>query len=300
MAAGRARQKLFQSTLPVWGATDTGALLCCIKRHFNPRSPCGERLVYRFRSIVHNTYFNPRSPCGERRVLMARGSFLRHISIHAPRVGSDVFASFGAQTADISIHAPRVGSDYQSTKALACYINISIHAPRVGSDSKPPKFVACSYSFQSTLPVWGATSPLGASGGVPCKISIHAPRVGSDLVTLMGMALLLDFNPRSPCGERLYRAAAYTPCTHFNPRSPCGERLFRLTVGRPAGHFNPRSPCGERLRLFRRGIRCRGISIHAPRVGSDDVSCRTIPTRSIFQSTLPVWGATYIDIVYIF
>ena len=34
------------------------------------------------------------------------------ISIHAPRVGSDIALFVLIRTADISIHAPRVGSDF--------------------------------------------------------------------------------------------------------------------------------------------------------------------------------------------
>ena len=58
--------------------------------------------------------------------------------------------------------------------------SISIHAPRVGSDSGVTSFKDSKASFQSTLPVWGATSvsPVAAPGSA--AISIHAPRVGSD------------------------------------------------------------------------------------------------------------------------
>ena len=34
-------------------------------------------------------------------------------------------------------------------------------------------------------------------------ISIHAPRVGSDPKELLWPSWRSDFNPRSPCGERL-------------------------------------------------------------------------------------------------
>ena len=34
------------------------------------------------------------------------------------------------------------------------------------------------------------------------------------------------------------------------------------------------------------------ISIHAPRVGSDAIRNHARPLGHIFQSTLPVWGAT--------
>ena len=58
--------EVFQSTLPVWGATLPSRSRRKKAAYFNPRSPCGERL----RMVRH------RQP-------------LVVISIHAPRVGSD-------------------------------------------------------------------------------------------------------------------------------------------------------------------------------------------------------------------
>ena len=62
---------------------------------------------------------------------------------------------------------------------------------------------------------------------------------------------------------------------------------FRLNA-----NFNPRSPDGER-----RSDHCRchyrpEISIHAPRMGSDYAPLICFNVCSIFQSTLPGWGAT--------
>ena len=57
----------------------------------------------------------------------------------------------------ISIHAPRVGSDLLRRVRVRNVSGISIHAPRVGSDygkSAKSNYVP---KFQSTLPVWGAT-----------------------------------------------------------------------------------------------------------------------------------------------
>ena len=60
----------------------------------------------------------------------------------------------------------------------------------------------------------------------------------------------------------------------FNPRSPCGERHRRTCNGRRHSvYFNPRSPCGERP--------------------GDDSGLVTV---LVFQSTLPVWGATNIPV----
>ena len=56
--------------------------------------------------------------------------------------------------------------------------------------------------FQSTLPVWGATYP-PQRFILYSMISIHAPRVGSDQGFRIGFLTKRNFNPRSPCGERL-------------------------------------------------------------------------------------------------
>ena len=145
---------LFQSTLPGWGATGS---TCPASRkwHFNPRSPDGERL-----SCVRDN-----------------AAYI-DISIHAPRMGSDVLTNFrvsahahfnprspdgerpyrdGLTTLQliISIHAPRMGSDAQANKTDIAR-QISIHAPRMGSDME---------LLDSRILV---------------RISIHAPRMGSD------------------------------------------------------------------------------------------------------------------------
>ena len=105
-------------------------------------------------------------------------------------------------------------------------------------------------------------------------ISIHAPRVGSDYDLQSSAFYDVDFNPRSPCGERPQTARCLAHPYYFNPRSPCGER---------------------RVALKRLNQRCR-ISIHAPRVGSDDTLSNIYGEAGEFQSTLPVWGATMTDV----
>ena len=85
-----------------------------------------------------------------------------NISIHAPRVGSDLYTmeTFKHQTDfyprsprgerrsvfdtvtvqfEISIHAPRVGSDLFTDRPIMTPFSISIHAPRVGSDRRVPR-----------------------------------------------------------------------------------------------------------------------------------------------------------------
>ena len=74
---------------------------------------------------------------------------------------------------------------------------ISIHAPREGSD---PRIVCTGPgrpTFQSTLPVRGATLG-GEDPSCPGDISIHAPREGSDEAGPKFCHFPRDFNPRSP------------------------------------------------------------------------------------------------------
>ena len=129
------------------------------------------------------------------------------------------------------------------------------------------------------------------------------------------MCRTMNFNPRSPHGERrvLPRRSVsprdisiHAPRTGSDTSSPasCCRRC----------HFNPRSPHGERQRLValiladgvisihaprtgsdgrtRRADREHLISIHAPRTGSDWIPVSEQIPEAEFQSTLPARGAT--------
>ena len=152
--------------------------------------------------------------------------------------------------------------------------------------------------FQSTLPVRGATT-IGIPACFQCVISIHAPRAGSDPQKLVYHRLLSYFNPRSPCGERqkgLWGSILINPFQSTLPVRGATRAARRRGYNR--GHFNPRSPCGERRRAYRasrayrafqstlpvrgatQGIQgeqgIQGISIHAPRAGSDEAALKGV------------------------
>ena len=169
-------------------------------KHFNPRSPHGERpsrthfcpLVVQFQSTL------PARGATRRQSAV---SCFKSISIHAPRTGSDGITPPFGQAPFISIHAPRTGSDNRTSfgDSPIWYFNprsphgerpaasndchadkeISIHAPRTGSDPRGGDERGGGMAFQSTLPARGATG-LGLSGFLLAK----------------------NFNPRSPHGER--------------------------------------------------------------------------------------------------
>ena len=127
----------FQSTLPARGATCRPVLRFHPQRHFNPRSPHGERQSRaRNKAVAH--HFNPRSPHGERlqissqksskctfqSTLPARGATaLRCIQLSSRRLFQSTLPARGATQSkaqstaprSISIHAPRTGSDHMET-----------------------------------------------------------------------------------------------------------------------------------------------------------------------------------------
>ena len=145
--------------------------------------------------------FNPRSPCGERLFTASIFRSMLEISIHAPRVGSDIrngnivydtelFQSTlpvwgatcrripGRRNHFISIHAPRVGSDRVDSLHNVSVGHFNPRSP-CGERRQRRRLCHSSFSFQSTLPVWGATR-VDLMTDDPLPISIHAPRVGSD------------------------------------------------------------------------------------------------------------------------
>ena len=80
-----------------------------------------------------------------------------------------------------------------------------------------------------------------------------------------------DFNPRSPCGERLAALVAAFFLVQISIHAPRvgSDSISRRYVWLDH-YFNPRSPCGERLFVGTDEFLYFVISIHAPRVGSDD------------------------------
>ena len=236
---------IFQSTLPVGGATTTKGADSPRNGDFNPRSPWGERLhiVMRNRVVWH---FNPRSPWGERLEPIANFRFKRLISIHAPRGGSD--------------------------RGLHCYRRPpEDFNPRSPWGERPSviRLLQNDDEFQSTLPVGGATKSSNSTN-TSHHISIHAPRGGSDPRSLPLPRIPGDFNPRSPWGERRLPPWPGPPGHLFQSTLPVGGATggyYQPVVS--SNDFNPRSPWGERPLYLGWYFHPRIISIHAPRGGSD-------------------------------
>ena len=256
--------------------------------YFNPRTPCGVRRLSQFLRLACRKFQSTHPVWGATRKCGCQPPSAM-ISIHAPRVGCDSTPVCWSISKMISIHAPRVGCDAVAidTDGLDA---ISIHAPRVGCDlpdtvispvsvyfnpRTPCGVRRCTslpncddLRFQSTHPVWGATTDLISSTIRPSYFNPRTPCGVRRLFRFISPEML-NFNPRTPCGVRLYSSDSCiyrrkfqsthpvwgatrilpglaSTCLDFNPRTPCG---VRQPPGGPvcATHdFNPRTPCGVR------------------------------------------------------
>ena len=145
--------------------------------------------------------------------------------------------------------------------------------------------------FQSTHPLRGATGKL-ARREFSRLISIHAPLAGCDSFCGISNLIVINFNPRTPCGVRLMRpymslgipafqsthplrgATGETTCmsrswTDFNPRTPCGVRRDFMFPSLSVIEFQSTHPLrGATSKTLQRSSNQR-ISIHAPLAGCD-------------------------------
>ena len=131
------------------------------------------------RSRVQHTHFNPCSPCGERRKLILT-PYIRYLfqSTLPLRGATALPSAIVLGRSDFNPRSP-CGERLALVKTTIDWLGISIHAPLAGSDDVDKKIRDLS------------------------DISIHAPLAGSDMTESNPVIVFANFNPRSPCGERL-------------------------------------------------------------------------------------------------
>ena len=143
---------LFQSTLPMRGATPAFRYVRGCTINFNPHSPCGERLPQRHPHSASGKYFNPHSPCGERppsapvsplrpefqSTLPMRGATYavchavprrRGFQSTLPMRGATIAGHRHRAVGHISIHTPHAGSDSWFLTSPKSYGNFNPHSP---------------------------------------------------------------------------------------------------------------------------------------------------------------------------
>ena len=125
--------------------------------NFNPRLPCGRRQRQLIQTVLYQWDFNPRLPCGRRHKLARRLLHQLRSFQSTPSVWKAT--SFFADLLHVSI--------------------ISIHAFRVEGDAFKKQLITLYNIFQSTPSVWKAT-----------------------VLDALAAQWQVNFNPRLPCGRR--------------------------------------------------------------------------------------------------
>ena len=257
----------FQSTLPARGATILKAsyLSRCT---FQSTLPARGATTGVKSNPTGGTYFNPRSPHGERH-FWKMAMLTWHISIHAPRTGSDapgfVFQKAGGL---ISIHAPRTGSDGGTGNELRDHRNFN---PRSPHGERHSDFITLlpTAEFQSTLPARGATF---------CPKFLYASLVFQSTLPARGATVGSHLHLERSC---IFQSTL--------PARGATMRIYAHLTEKKISIHAPRT--GSDFVLFSY-LNKERISIHAPRTGSDLSAKSTANPPLAFQSTLPARGAT--------
>ena len=167
----------------------------------------------------------------------------------------------------LSIHAPRGGSDNTDSRPKPLDNHFNPRSPW-GERLSVCGILPMIMRFQSTLPVGGATT-VCAGRCRRNKISIHAPRGGSDSFHFLSFSIL-TISIHAPRGGSDVHKIFATEWQAISIHAPRGGSDYFFFVPN----------------------RLVWISIHAPRGGSDPMLLLLPAQSRLFQSTLPVGGAT--------
>ena len=258
---------LFLSTLPARGATLGAHRLSAGLGDFYPRSPRGER------------------PLKSSTIVCWMQTFLSTL----PARGATGQKGIDGRRGHISIHAPREGSDALLHRVSRAYVHFYPRSPR---GERPPGAVRGipRFYFYPRSPrgerLMSRLASIPMLDFYPRSPRGERPRAR----TTAGAAG--DFYPRSPRGERRSHWLTLNITRIISIHAPReGSDHEHLYLQRYQRHFYPRSPRGERLESeqhaasyerFLSTLPARGatdggqclaaahlISIHAPREGSD-------------------------------
>ena len=213
---------------------------------FQPTRPLRGATVS-MRSSSGISLFQPTRPLRGATPASVSALLLVSISTHAPLAGRDikrlppphhihyfnprapcgarpVAGNVGQRRRHFNPRAP-CGARRKSRLVINSGNFISTHAPLAGRDRHPLLLFNAPSQFQPTRPLRGATG-----------------------VKKWWKQFWLHFNPRAPCGARLWHKIARSFLPLFQPTRPLrGATVTHYINDRPLKNFNPRAPCGARL-----------------------------------------------------
>ena len=186
-----------------------------------------------------------------------------------PLRGATTYRQFHGRPYPISIHTPLAGSDRASSRFEVRRAYFNPHSPcgeRL-ADSTPSK---------TSMTHFNPHSPCGERHDTVRHvdfinvISIHTPLAGSDALTRPTAACSYVISIHTPlAGSDLCAGELHTSRRDFNPHSPCGERLQSADARQHHVSISIHTPLAGSDRLH---VGVEGevsISIHTPLAGSD-------------------------------
>ena len=177
---------------------------------------------------------------------------------------------------NISIHASRMGCDLFAVKeSNEGYVFQSTHP--VWDATCNPSYYFAVFIFQSTHPVWDATASAAVLDAPVAFQSTH-PVWDATIVTVSTVGVFQYFNPRIPYGMRLRQATGLDTMTVFQSTHPVWDATYIVLCPVCQNfYFNPRIPYGMRHVARRDAWFVIVISIHASRMGCDCENGHCIP-----------------------
>ena len=263
-----------------------------VSADFNPRAPCGARLLSMIGVNMVWRHFNPRAPCGARPPLTAAAKSRLAFQSTRPVRGATLRAIPGFRLIRISIHAPRAGRDYALRKHSFYRVLISIHAPRAGRDVETLKIYTHLMEFQSTRPVRGATAKRMCRAS-KVRFQSTRPVRGATLVSLSPVRAVCRFQSTRPVRGATDGDGVDGLVGQISIHAPRAGRDRRTTpsIIDPESFQSTRPVRGATFLQAAHNV-FHIISIHAPRAGRDPDPAGSRHSLRIFQSTRPVRGAT--------
>ena len=258
--------------------------------HFNPRSPCGERRIDLMIFISASKFQSTLPVRGATSPAFRKMAISTKFQSTLPVRGATIWLNHVIRLDMISIHAPRAGSDDSRFSSFSVSSNFNPRSPcgerrrRTILHNKSGHFNPRSPCGERPERLPRARKPYKFQSTLPVRGATYAspPHEPEHHISIHAPRAGSDSFPQVLC--ILY--------TNFNPRSPCGERQHHYNVvDLEIIDFNPRSPCGERPLEDIRAQYPRLFQSTLPVRGATDYR-RELERINRFQSTLPVRGAT--------
>ena len=234
-----------------------------------PRAGCDLCDRSAFRSLRLLTYFNPRAPCGARLPADSWRPTARDFNPRAPCGARQCRRT--SSCGSMGYFNPRAPCGARRTLRSRSPRKANFN-PRAPCGARPARKNALEpyKRFQSTRPVWGAT--LSGLRPVRLQATFQSTRpVWSATPALWHRCRPAAFQSTRPVWGATTQTERSDDMSDISIHAP--------RVGRDDHRYSSLD------------LRC--ISIHAPRVGRDPLFARIASAMPLFQSTRPVWGATW-------